>query len=478
MADLHFYPAALAGGFNCAFCHDNDRLGKPARHSEQLLHTALAQLTQSPVQYLLIAGDLTREGEYDAHVALATQLAEFAQQSGTQLLLVPGNHDINNNHAADYSFGVKQPARQTTAEDFWEIYKPLLPAHARFFGLNYALELNERHTLIALDSTKPGARVHGEISPEQLQWALAECTRARENNRVILGLMHHNLAPHMGHMLSGYLLDDYLHVRDELARAGMKFCFCGHQHRGHVAEIACVGHVLYDICAPALNSFPCQFHRVVLHDGTAHITAHPADPTLPLRDSFRFTFSGKRGGLMGFFAANLRRKLPELLADIAQHGGTQAWLAQRGTQTPTWLRPVLAQLDARYVKRPNHAVKLACKLLRRAMKLRISPHGTLQDFFETALVLIFGYGDWRRDALLRDVLQRVQDGRFVTQLLRFAGEAIARDLLHSGKQSRLFLQVALAALFFPHRRAISRALTRLALRMLSMPRRHEYTLKG
>ena len=478
MADLHFYPAVLAGGYNRAFCNDNDRLGKPARHSERLLNAALAQLAQIPVQYLLIAGDLTREGEYDAHVALAKTLQEFTQQNGTQVLLVPGNHDLNNSHAADYSSGQKQPARQTTAEDFLQIYRPLLPTHTRFFGLNYAVELDDQHTLIALDSTKPGARVHGEITPEQLQWALTECARARKENRVALGLMHHNLAAHMGHTLAGYLLDDYVKVREKLTRAGMRFCFCGHQHRGHVAKTVCDSHVLYDVCAPALNSFPCQFNRVTLSDNIAHITARAADPTLPLRDSFRFTFAGKRGGLMGFFAANLRRKLPELLADIAQCGGTQAWLAQRGTQTPAWLRPVLAQLDARYIKHPTHAVKLASKLLRRAMKLRISPHGTVQDFFETALVVIYGQGDWQHEPLLRDVLQRIQDGRLVNQLLRFAGEAIARDLLHTGRQSRLFLQVALAALFFPHRRAISRALTRLALRMLAMPRHHEYILKG
>ncbi|MCL2445548.1 MAG: metallophosphoesterase [Oscillospiraceae bacterium] len=478
MADLHYYPAALAGGFNRAFIEDNDRLGKPARHSERLLQAALAQLKDEPTEYLLIAGDLTREGEHDAHVALRDVLLEFSRSTGTQVLVVPGNHDINNRHAAEYMTGQKQRARETSAEDFLRIYQPLLPAHARCFGLSYAIELDEQHTLLALDSTKPGARVHGEITPEQLQWALDECLHARENGRVVLGLMHHNLALHMGHTLAGYLLDDCEQVRATLAGAGMRFCFCGHQHRGHAAKITHGEHVLYDICAPALNSFPCQFNRVALHDGTAHITAHAADPSLPLRDSFRFTFAGKRGGLMGFFAANLRRKLPELLGNIAQCGGTQAWLAQRGTQTPTWLRPVLAQLDARYVKRPHHAVKLACKLLRRAMKLRISPHGTLQDFFETSLVIMFGYGDWRREPLLRDVLQRIQDGRFVSQLLRFASEAIARDLLHTGKQSRLFLQVALAAVFFPHRRAISRALTRLALRMVSMPRKQEYTLKG
>ncbi|MCL2530768.1 MAG: metallophosphoesterase [Oscillospiraceae bacterium] len=478
LADLHYYPAAMTGEFCRAFVEDNDRLGKPARHSERLLQAALAQLTENPVQYLLLAGDLIREGEHDAHVALVELLQDFSRSTGTQVLPVPGNHDINNGHAAQYCDGQKEPARQTTSEDFSAIYKPLLPEHARFFGLSYALELDEQHTLIALDSTKPGARVHGEISPEQLQWAVGECENATKNGRIVLGLMHHNLAPHVGQTLPGYLLENYLHVRERLARAGMQFSFCGHQHRGHVAKVDCGKHVFYDICAPALNSFPCQFYRVQLCDGTAHITTHAADPSLPLKDSFRFTFAGKRGGLMGFFAANLRRKLPELLGDMAQCGGSQAWLAQRGTQTPTWLRPVLAQLDARYVKRPHHAVKLAEKVLRRAMKLRISPHGTLQDFFETSLVLIYGYGDWRDEPLLRDVVQRIEDGRFVSQALRFAGDAITRDLLRSGKHSRLFLQVALAAVFFPHRRAISRALTRLAMRMVSMPRKQEYILKG
>ncbi|MCL2195120.1 MAG: metallophosphoesterase [Oscillospiraceae bacterium] len=478
IADLHYYPAALAGGFNRAFADDNDHLGKPARHSERLLRATLEQLRQEPVQFALIAGDLTHEGEYDAHVALAELLREFQRQTGTQMLLVPGNHDINNDHAAEYTSGKKQPARQTSIEDFWVIYRPLLPEGARFCGSDYALELDERHTLIALDTTKPDARVHGEITAEQLHWALEECARASEAGRTVLGLMHHNLASHMGHILSGYLLDNYLHVRERLARAGMKFCFCGHQHRGHVAKINCDDHVLYDVCAPALNSFPCQFHRVALQDNNAQVTAHAADPTLPLHDSFKFTFAGRRGGLMGFFSANLQRKLPEVLEDIAQCGGAQSWLTQRGTQTPAWLRPVLAQLDARYIAKPANALKLAEKVLRRVMKLRISPHGTLQDCFETSLVFVYGFGDWRQDPLLRDAVQRIEDGRFVSQALRLAGEIIARDMLRTGRQSRLLLQVSLAAVFLPHRRAISRALAKLSLDMLSMPRKQEYNLKG
>ena len=77
-ADLHYYPAELAGGYNQAFKDDNYDLGKPAEQSEGILHAALATLAEKAkkdgLEYLVIAGDLTRNGEYRAHTRLAALL--------------------------------------------------------------------------------------------------------------------------------------------------------------------------------------------------------------------------------------------------------------------------------------------------------------------------------------------------------------------------------------------------------------------
>ena len=71
-----------------------------------ILDSAFAALAQSAeengLEYVLIAGDLTYNGEKNAHEALAARLAAFEAETGLQVYVINGNHDINNSSATQY----------------------------------------------------------------------------------------------------------------------------------------------------------------------------------------------------------------------------------------------------------------------------------------------------------------------------------------------------------------------------------------
>ena len=533
-ADLHFFPASLAGGYNQAFRDDNYDKGKPAEQSQGVLLSALAALRarakRGELDYLVIAGDLTRDGEYEAHVQLARLLEAFQRDSGVQVLVIPGNHDLNNPDAAEYNSGEKKPARQTTPADFLEIYKNLgyhLPNCKRYeHSCSYAVDLNENYRLIAIDDckyTNGRAVVDGEITPAHMRWIVRECAAARAAGKTVVGVGHHNLTEHLGYQAAtfkGYLLDDYLRARETLADAGMQFYFDGHFHMGDIARaVSDSGSLLYDICVPALYAFPSELQHVTFTRGgktaSAEIQTFPADEALPVtaagktyaqpyyRENFHLTFNGARGGgLTGFLQANVKSHLTPRLREIQKMGGLRAYLRTVGVDVGRPLLSALcAQLDHRYINDPAHTVNLICGLLEDALALPLSGlpcarfcdtlgvghkkrPGTLEDFLEASLAMIYWNGDGlslKDDAFFRDVRRRIRDGSFVDQMLRFVIDKVVDDLLakellpqlklrlgrRTRRETKLALRAALGmAVDLRRRRTISKSLDWLMVQAL------------
>lgn len=528
-ADLHLYPSALTGDYNQAFKTDNYDLGKPAEQSEGVLVSALAALKvrarHGKLDYLILAGDLTRNGEYDAHERLARRLRRFQKKSGVKVIVIPGNHDLNNSGAADYRSGSKQPGRKTSPAEFLSLYRHLgyeLPNCNRWDAdgtrgmdgmCSYAVDLGRKYRLIAIDTSKyhdGEAQVGGNISAAQLDWIVNECKTARAAGKTIIGLGHHNLAEHVGYqgaVFGDYLLDDYLRVREILADAGMQFYFSGHIHVADIAKVVSdSGSLLYDICVPALYAFPGELMDVTLtRKGTrsvCEVKTFAADEALAVtaagrtyaqpyyKENFHLTFGGSQGGgLTGFMLANVRLRVTPLLEEIQHAGGLMAWLKQNGTEfgrtTDTLLSALFAQLDSRYINDPAHTVELLSSFVKDAMAQPISEvpctrfldtlgigdparPGNVQDFLETGLAMVYGGMDSKTtDPFLRDVRRRMKDSRFIDQVLRYAIDKIVDDLLDKGLSPQLKLLLGPK----PRRDGIKNALRAAAGIVIDLKRR-------
>jgi len=529
IADLHYYPADLTGNYCTAFREDNRDLGKPAEQSQGVLLSALAALraraARGGLDYLILAGDLTRDGEYEAHAHLARLLEQFRRDSGVRVAVIPGNHDLNNPDAAEYRSGAKRTARKTSPMEFLMLYGSLvLPGARRYPGTcGFAADLGDDFRLIAMDTCKydlnGNIMVSGEISHPQMRWILGECEAAKKAGKAVLGTMHHNLCEHVGYqdaLFKGYLLDDYIAVRETLADAGMRYCFTGHVHAGGAAQaVSDDGDLLYDICVPALSPFPSELLLAQLQRSgkkvTARLETFPADEALPVtaagrtyqqpyyKENFQLTLGGSRGGgFTGFLQANIRLRLPPMLQKIRDTGGLKAYF---NIDANSFLTAVLAQLDQRYVNEPRHTAELVCRILEDGMNRQISDlpctmhldslglghrsrPGTVRDFLETALAVIYWRGSLEDDPFLRDVLRRLGNGWFVDEALRFFIDKVVDDLLlkelapalklrlgsKSARSVKRALRAALGmAVDLKRRRAISRTLAWLAREFLGRP---------
>ena len=94
LSDLHFYDPRL-GTSGQAFEDYLNQDPKLLKESEAILDAAITNIVQQHVQFVLVAGDLTKDGELLDHVRVAQQLRRL-EQRGIQVFVIPGNHDINN----------------------------------------------------------------------------------------------------------------------------------------------------------------------------------------------------------------------------------------------------------------------------------------------------------------------------------------------------------------------------------------------
>ncbi len=109
ISDPHLYDVRL-GTTGSAFEAYLNQDPKLLKESEAILDSALASVAQAGVKFLIIPGDLTKDGEIVSHVLMAQHLAKLRQQ-GIQVFVVPGNHDINNPDAAAYLGDTTRPVQ-------------------------------------------------------------------------------------------------------------------------------------------------------------------------------------------------------------------------------------------------------------------------------------------------------------------------------------------------------------------------------
>ena len=82
ISDVHYYPKELTGDYCDAFMDSlKTSIGREPYESEGLLNSALAALEEhaktNGMEYVIVSGDLTANGEYVAHEKFAERMEQF-----------------------------------------------------------------------------------------------------------------------------------------------------------------------------------------------------------------------------------------------------------------------------------------------------------------------------------------------------------------------------------------------------------------
>ena len=371
MNDLHYFPQSLMGSDVNAFIEASKLNSTTSYLADAILENALYEYGEMAktqgLKYVFIPGDLTKNGEYEGHRQLAARLEQFEKETGVQVLVIDGNHDIRREESAQFQNGQFVPTRTTEPEEFRELYANLgydladaffTPPEGETAGmLSYAATLEGGYRVIVLDGACYSSDIHSEglnvaetrgaYSDALMEWALDQIADAKAQGLTPIGITHFNLVEHFeneDNLFTAFTIDNWMQVAESFADAGMHFAFTGHIHMTDIASHTYDnGETLTDCSSASLLNYPCYF-RVVTMDNTAgaenvtmNFQSYDIDRTRPVtafgttypqpfkNTAFALNFGG---GDMTTFATNYVRYLLEytLIPEMEAAGGLYWYL--------------------------------------------------------------------------------------------------------------------------------------------------------
>jgi len=286
ISDLHFYDTRL-GATGPAFQKylDNDR--KLLVLSDEIIGTAMDKIAGEAADFVLVAGDLTKDGEKICHQGVARHLQTLVQ-SGKKVFVVPGNHDINNPDSVRFTGDITEPTPSIDPAAFKNIYGDLGYGSAIAQdpdSLSYVAEPVQGLWILALDSNRYKENrpdhhpiIGGAFSEQTLVWIETQLIAAKKENKAVIVLQHHGVMEHYPaneKFYKKYLIKDHESIAALFARYNVRLVFTGHFHAQDVTEkkIADTGQLIFDIETGSMVTAPCPYRRVELtknESGSTH----------------------------------------------------------------------------------------------------------------------------------------------------------------------------------------------------------------
>lgn len=286
LSDLHYMSAASTdyGSAFEEFVKKSD--GKIVRYLPELLDTVLEEAEREKPDALILTGDITMNGERINHLELAEKLTRV-QDSGIQILVIPGNHDINNQKAGIYFGETAERTREISPEEYGEIYGELGPGQALSrdeASFSYVYALRDKIWLVLLDTARydPVNYVEGEVKQETCIWLEENLAAAKKQGIQVLVLGHHNLLQESRVYTSQCVMDNSQELTELLERYQVPLYISGHLHvqrvKKHKKEPGDTGYGIYEIVSDAVSIPPCQYGVVSWQEnGTIDYKTRAAD---------------------------------------------------------------------------------------------------------------------------------------------------------------------------------------------------------
>ncbi len=275
VSDLHIYDVSL-GTEGDAFEHylANDR--KLLRESTEILATVVGEAAGVAADFVLIPGDLTKDGEEAAH-HLAVGYLNQLEAGGKAVYVVPGNHDVANPEAVRFLGDRTEPVPNVTTDQFAQIYTEFGYGEALYrdpASLSYVAEPVPGLWLLALDACRyqenvagEGHVVDGRFGAATLEWMEGMLAEAVRQENAVIAMMHHGVVEHYATQekeFGEYLVDDYPTISRLLAMYNARLVFTGHYHAQDVVQAHWKkpAKFVFDVETGSLVSYPNPYRLV------------------------------------------------------------------------------------------------------------------------------------------------------------------------------------------------------------------------
>ncbi len=243
IADTHFFSKTLAdNGRQYHLRSGSDQ--KCLKESGDLIDAGFAKLAQSDCDAVLIAGDVTNDGETVCHEEFREKLRVL--QKHKPVYLITATHDWCSDDnprrfAGDLILHDVPTMHHTALRDFYADFGPN-QADSEFrthLGVcSFTVDVGENVRILALNDDQNGRGGAG-FSEEHFQWIEAQMMKAKQDGKLVIGMEHHLLIAHVHPLIfgGGTCVAEREMVASRLADAGLRYMFVGHSLVGYPAPI-------------------------------------------------------------------------------------------------------------------------------------------------------------------------------------------------------------------------------------------------
>lgn len=330
LSDIHVMAPELLQKDGKAFQDYIARDRKMLKESVSLLKEAVSAILKERPDVVLVAGDLTKDGEKVSHELVAGRLLKPLREEGIPVFVIPGNHDVNNPDAVVFDENTTKPTQTVSPEEFARCYQDYGYGQAiarDSHSLTYVAPLHGSTRLLAIDACKyeENDSLHtcvtgGRIKPETMAFIRQQVADAKAHGYRLLTMMHHGLVQHwegQESLMAEYLVDDWRRQADTFSELGLNIVFTGHFHAQDIAAWGTGSRTVYDIETGSTVSYPMPY-RLVNFEGnqmrisTRNITSIPGFATPEALQSYALGFA--TASITGVARSFLPAEVPEQVA--------------------------------------------------------------------------------------------------------------------------------------------------------------------
>ena len=306
MSDIHVMAPQLLEKTGTAYENYLNQDPKLLEYSGEVLEYLVAETEKRNPDLVIIPGDLTKDGELLSHQLVVSILSKL-RNAGIPVIVVPGNHDIDNPDGYYFDGDNTRQAERTSPEQFKELYADFgyNQAYAKDpASLSFVCEPLKGLVLLCIDTNKYEENKYidkgdeknynqtsGRIRPATLDWMLAEADKARAEGKQVVLVQHHNIVQHydaQSTLQSDYIVADYEKVSKQLMEHGIHMAFTGHTHLQDIAQYRIIADnaqpdSLIDVATGSVISYPNPWRTIKVNNeftewqiNTEYVTTIPS----------------------------------------------------------------------------------------------------------------------------------------------------------------------------------------------------------
>ena len=278
ISDTHYFAPSLLNTNSPDFQGYLMEDRKLIAESHDIMVSAVASIIVEEPDVLLVPGDLTKDGELVCHEAVSNFFAQV-EDAGIQVVVAPGNHDINNLHSVAYNSTGSVAVASITPEQFTNTYSHCGYAEAiarDTNSLSFVTEPVSNLWILSIDSARylPQQVTAGSVKPETLIWMSGVLDDAEAQGKTVLAMMHHGVVPHYAYqtmLFPEYVVSNYTDVASTLIEGNVGAVFTGHYHANDIVRDPSGS--LFDIETGSTVTWPCPYRVIFMTaDGVLNVS--------------------------------------------------------------------------------------------------------------------------------------------------------------------------------------------------------------